>query len=97
MIDYLKEYVEEDTILEMLERYDQAFINQFAIYKSDTLKILEFMKQAGITVIDELLIHMPQVFMMFYDNFIIKISKFNLQEFVQHVNADFVVMDNIFE
>ena len=97
MINYLKEYVDEDTIIEMLERYDPAFISQFEIYKEDTIKIIEFMKQAGITVIEGLLIYMPSVFMMNYDEFINKVSKLDLPELVKNVNNDYVAMDDIFE
>lgn len=99
MVDFLKKYLDEKAIAKMLSLNEESLINSFSMYEDEACKIIEYLKTINVNnnTIENLIIYMPFTFMMEYEKFVKKISRFNIPEFVKLLNNDFVIMDRIFQ
>lgn len=69
--------------------------NKLKRYEDDALKIINYMQSIGINDIDDLLIYRIDIFTILFEQFIKKISRFNIPLLVEYVNSDYTNIDII--
>ena len=98
MIDFLKTAgISEEVINTMYEMNEDNVLYNLSCIQDDCLKIIEYLKELGIQNIDELLLYELNIFYLEYDEIVKKISKFNIPVFVNLINNDYVVIENIYD
>lgn len=98
MIDFLKTAgISEEVINTMYEMNEDSVLYNLSCIQDDCLKIIEYLKELGIKNIDELLLYELNIFYLEYDEIVKKFSKFNIPVFVNLINNDYVVIENIYD
>ena len=98
MIDFLKKInIKEDVLIEIIKNNNPSSLSSLSVNEDECLKIINYMKEIGLTCIDDLLINRIDVFLSSFDKFIKKLSKFNIPVLVQLVNTDYATIDIINE
>ena len=98
MIDFLKKTnINEDILIEIIKNNNPSSLSSLSINEEECIKIINYMKEIGLTCIDELLINRIDLFLSSFDKFIKKLSKFNIPVLVQLVNTDYATIDIINE
>ncbi len=98
MIDFLKKTnINEDILIEIIKNNNPSALSSLSINEEECIKIINYMKEIGLTCIDELLINRIDLFLSSFDKFIKKLSKFNIPVLVQLVNTDYATIDIINE
>ena len=98
MIDFLKQVdIKEEVLIEIVKNNNPSSLSSLSINEEECLKIINYMKEMGLTCIDELLINRIDLFLSSFDKFVKKLSKFNIPVFVQLVNTDYATIDIINE
>lgn len=100
MINFLKKYVDEETIMNFLGTHSKETVKLFAAYKSEVIKIIEHMKKINIhdETIKTILVDRPDVFIMEYEEFVNRLSKVNIPIFANDLNNDpIVVIEELFK
>lgn len=98
MIDFLKKTnINEDILIEIIKNNNPSSLSSLSINEEECVKIINYMKEIGLTCIDELLINRIDLFLSSFDKFIKKLSKFNIPVLVQLVNTDYATIDIINE
>lgn len=98
MIDFLKKTnINEDILIEIIKNNNPSALSSLSINEEECVKIINYMKEIGLTCIDELLINRIDLFLSSFDKFIKKLSKFNIPVLVQLVNTDYATIDIINE
>ena len=87
MIDFLKDAnITDDTIIEIMKNNNE-----------DAIQIINYMRGIGITNIDELLIYRIDIFFITFEQFIKRLSKFNVPILVNLINDNYANIDIINE
>lgn len=98
MIDFLKKTnINEDILIKIIKNNNPSALSSLSINEEECIKIINYMKEIGLTCIDELLINRIDLFLSSFDKFIKKLSKFNIPVLVQLVNTDYATIDIINE
>ena len=98
MIDFLKQMdVKENVLIEIIKNNNPSALSSLVINEDESLKIINYMKEIGLTCIDELLINRIDLFLSSFEKFVKKLSKFNIPVLVQLVNTDYATIDIINE
>ncbi len=96
MLNFLKKYgVNEETIKDIENTYDENILYAINSNELEIVKIIDFMKEIGINVIDELLVYNINFFLHKYSEVINKFSKFNLEETKEKINNDYMYINEI--
>ena len=97
MIDFLNDIgITFDTIKKIEKFNNNSSLFEIANNKEECIKIIDYLKELGITCIDELLIYEIDLFKKDLDYIIKKISKFNIPVFVNIVNDEYIAIENIY-
>lgn len=97
MIDFLKEIgIDENTILEIENNNPKSSIIDLSCNNINCLKIVLYLKEIGISNIENLLINKIDLFKMNYQELVKRFSKFNIPVFVDLINDDIEVIENIY-
>ena len=95
MIDFLKNVgISNDVLVEMIKNNDETAIFDLSCNPKDSVEI---MRNIGVTNIDELLIYRIDIFFLTFEQFIKRLSKFNIPALVNHINDDYANIDIINE
>ena len=98
MIDFLKDAnITDDTIIEIMKNNNEASLFNLSCNDEDAIQIINYMRGIGITNIDELLIYRIDIFFLTFEQFIKRLSKFNIPALVNHINDDYANIDIINE
>ena len=98
MIDFLKKVdIKEEVLIEIVKNNNPSSLSSLSINEEECLKIINYMKEMGLTCIDELLINRIDLFLSSFDKFVKKLSKFNIPVLVQLTNTDYATIDIINE
>ena len=98
MIDFLKQVdIKEEVLIEIVKNNNPSSLSSLSINEEECLKIINYMKEMGLTCIDELLINRIDLFLSSFDKFVKKLSKFNIPILVQLTNTDYATIDIINE
>ena len=98
MIDFLKQVgIKEEVLIEIVKNNNPSSLSSLSINEEECLKIINYMKEMGLTCIDELLINRIDLFLSSFDKFVKKLSKFNIPVLVQLTNTDYATIDIINE
>lgn len=98
MIDFLKDAnITDDTIIEIMKNNNEASLFNLSCNDEDAIQIINYMRGIGITNIDELLIYRIDIFFITFEQFIKRLSKFNIPALVNHINDDYANIDIINE
>ncbi len=98
MIDFLKNVgISDDILIEMLKNNNEAAIFDLSCNEEDAINIIKYMRNIGITNIDELLIYRIDIFFLTFEQFVKRLSKFNIPALVNHINDDYANIDIINE
>lgn len=96
MIDFLKMVnISDSTLIDMMKNNNEAILFNLSCNEDDALKIINYMQSIGINDIDDLLIYRIDIFTILFEQFIKKISKFNIPLLVEYVNSDYTNIDII--
>ena len=92
MIDFLKNAnISDDVLIEIIKNNDETAIFDLSCNDEDAIEIIKYMRNIGVTNIDELL------FFLTFEQFIKRLSKFNIPALVNHINDDYANIDIINE
>lgn len=98
MIDFLKAAdISDDVLIEMIKNNDETAIYDLSCNDEDAIEIIKYMKNIGITNIEELLIYRIDIFFLTFEQFIKRLSKFNIPALVNHINENYANIDIINE
>ena len=98
MIDFLKDAnITDDTIIEIMKNNNEASLFNLSCNDEDAIEIIKYMRNIGVTNIDELLIYRIDIFFLTFEQFIKRLSKFNIPALVNHINDDYANIDIINE
>lgn len=98
MINFLKAAdISDDVLIEMIKNNDEAAIYDLSCNDEDAIEIIKYMKNIGITNIEELLIYRIDIFFLTFEQFIKRLSKFNIPALVNHINENYANIDIINE
>jgi hypothetical protein len=97
MIDFLKNAgISNDVLVEMIKNNDETSIFDLSCNDEDAIEIIKYMRNIGVTI-DELLIYRIDIFFLTFEQFIKRLSKFNIPALVNHINDDYANIDIINE
>lgn len=98
MIDFLKDAnITDDTIIEIMKNNNEASLFNLSCNDEDAIQIINYMRGIGITNIDELLIYRIDIFFITFEQFIKRLSKFNVPILVSLINDNYANIDIINE
>ncbi len=98
MIDFLKAAdISDDVLIEMIKNNDETAIYDLSCNDEDAIEIIKYMKNIGITNIEELLTYRIDIFFLTFEQFIKRLSKFNIPALVNHINENYANIDIINE
>ena len=98
MIDFLKDAnITDDTIIEIMKNNNEASLFNLSCNDEDAIQIINYMRGIGITNIDELLIYRIDIFFITFEQFIKRLSKFNVPILVNLINDNYANIDIINE
>ena len=98
MIDFLKNVcISDDILIEMLKNNNEADIFDLSCNEEDAINIIKYMRNIGITNIDELLIYRIDIFFLTFEQFVKRLSKFNIPALVNLISEDYTNIDIINE
>ena len=98
MIDFLKNAgISNDVLVEMIKNNDETSIFDLSCNDEDAIEIIKYMRNIGVTNIDELLIYRIDIFFLTFEQFIKRLSNFNIPALVNHINDDYANIDIINE
>ena len=98
MIDFLKDAgISNNVLVEMIKNNTETSIFDLSCNDEDAIEIIKYMRNIGITNIDELLIYRIDIFFLTFEQFIKRLSKFNIPALVNHNNDDYANIDIINE
>ncbi len=98
MIDFLKDAgISNNVLVEMIKNNTETSIFDLSCNDEDAIEIIKYMRNIGITNIDELLIYRIDIFFLTFEQFIKRLSKFNIPALVNHINDDYANIDIINE
>lgn len=98
MIDFLKAAgISNNVLVEMIKNNTETSIFDLSCNDEDAIEIIKYMRNIGITNIDELLIYRIDIFFLTFEQFIKRLSKFNIPALVNHINDDYANIDIINE
>ena len=98
MIDFLKDAnITDNTIIEMMKNNNEASLFNLSCNDEDAIQIINYMRGIGITNIDELLIYRIDIFFLTFEQFIKRLSKFNVPVLVNLINENYANIDIINE
>ena len=98
MIDFLKDAnITDDTIIEIMKNNNEASLFNLYCNDEDAIQIINYMRGIGITNIDELLIYRIDIFFITFEQFIKRLSKFNVPILVNLINDNYANIDIINE
>ena len=98
MIDFLKDVsINDNTIIEMMKNNNEASLFDLSCNDEDVIQIINYMRGIGITNIDELLIYRIDIFFLTFEQFIKRLSKFNVPVLVNLSNENYANIDIINE
>ncbi len=95
MIEFLKDVVDDITILKILNNNTEASIFDLSCNKNNCLEIIKYMKEIGIEVIDDLLVYRLDWFLINKEEVVKRFSKYNIPVVVKLINDDYVVIDSL--
>lgn len=96
MIDFLKDAgISNNVLVEMIKNNTETSIFDLSCNDEDAIEIIKYMRNIGITNIDELLIYRIDIFFLTFEQFIKRLSKFNIPALVNHINNDYANIDII--
>jgi hypothetical protein len=98
MIDFLKNVgISDDTLIEMLKNNNETAIFDLSCNEEDAINIINYIKNIGINNIDELLVYRMDIFFLTFEQFVKRLSKFNIPVLVNLINEDYTNIDIINE
>lgn len=100
MIDFLNRYgISSKTIEELYKKYEDTVLHNISCNKEECIKIIEILKRIGVdsNVIEQLLISRVDFFFLTCNEFVEKIKKVGMTNFVQMLNQDWLNIKTIFE
>lgn len=98
MIDFLKDAnITDDTIIEIMKNNNEASLFNLSCNDEDAIQIINYIRGIGITNIDELLIYRIDIFFITFEQFIKRLSKFNVPILVNLINDNYANIDIINE
>lgn len=98
MIDFLKDAnITDDIIIEIMKNNNEASLFNLSCNDEDAIQIINYMRGIGITNIDELLIYRIDIFFITFEQFIKRLSKFNVPILVNLINDNYANIDIINE
>ena len=98
MIDFLKDAgISNNVLVEMIKNNTETSIFDLSCNDEDAIEIIKYMRNIGVTNIDELLIYRIGIFFLTFEQFIKRLSKFNIPALVNHINDDYANIDIINE
>lgn len=98
MIDFLKDAgISNNVLVEIIKNNTETSIFDLSCNDEDAIEIIKYMRNIGITNIDELLIYRIDIFFLTFEQFIKRLSKFNIPALVNHINDDYANIDIINE
>lgn len=96
MIDFLKDVnISDNTLIEMIKNNGEATLFDLSCNEDDAKKIINYMREIGITNVDELLIYKIDIFMLVFEQFVKRISRFNIPMLVDLINDNYANIDII--
>lgn len=100
MIDFLKYCnISKETIDKLYLQIDEPILFSLDSNRDECAKIIEILRHIGIDnhIIENILLSRIDVFLMSSDEFIDKIKKIGISNFVEIVNNDWIDIDILFE
>ena len=96
MIDFLRKYnVSDKTIKELIETKSDSYLFDLNCNEEECCKIVDYLKNIGIEVIDELLLNNTELFLKNIKKVELAFSKYDIKELVQLINDDSNEIENI--
>lgn len=91
MLDFLqKANISIKTIEEMLETHPNSMIYNLSVNEDNCLKIISFMKEIGINVIDELLLYKIEWFLNTFSYFTNLFKNKDVEQIVNEINENYI-------
>ena len=97
MIDFLKDVnISDDVIKKIEENNNQSSLYDLNLNDDNCIQIIKYLKELGVYNIDLLLINELDIFKLTFNEFVKKIKRFNIPNFVQAINNDYVTIEEIY-
>lgn len=98
MIDFLKKVnIHDNTITKIKNQYNDSTLFDLSCNAENCLKIINYLKELGVTNINELLINELDIFKLNYEELVKRFGKFNIPLLVSLINDDYIAIEHIFD
>ena len=100
MIDCLNRCgISSKTVEELYKKYEDSVLNNISCNEEECVKIIEILRRIGIesNIIEQLLISRIDLFFITCNEFVEKVKKVGMTNFVQMINQDWLNIETIFE
>lgn len=96
MIDFLKNGGIADKVINDIKNANsEANLFNLKCNEEEVLKIINYFNSIGLTCVNELLVNRINLFFMDFNTLNDRLSKYDLNKFVQLVNNDYMIIDQI--
>lgn len=96
MINFLKNNgITESVIKNILDENSSANLYNFSCNQDEVIKIIQFLKDIGVTKIEQLLVYRIDKFFVTLDDFKKKYVKDDVDKFAKLINEDYMNIDNL--
>lgn len=100
MIDFLNRYgISSKTVEELYKKYEDTVLHNIITNEEECVKIIQILNRIGIEsdIVEQLLISRIDLFFMTCNEFVEKVKKVGMTNFVQMINQDWLNIETIFE
>ncbi len=88
-MNFLREYDISDNVIRDIRKYNDKAVVQMLIYDEENVgNVIEYLRNIGIEVIDEMLINRPEIFSIKCNLLIEAFNKYDLETLVNLINED---------
>ena len=88
-MNFLREYDISDNVIRDIRKYNDKAVVQMLIYDEENVgRVIEYLRNIGVEVIDEMLINRPEIFSIKSNLLIEAFNKFDLETLVYLINED---------
>lgn len=98
MLEFLKNCnINDKTIKEIEASNDKSYLFDLNCNKQECIKIIEYLKEIGITKVDEILVNNTDIFFKTKEEIKEALSNFEISSYVKEINNNYNEIDKLYD